>query len=204
VPWPFIVRFLHTGTIDAALTNLFGDESWRAALVAKGKPAERILHELFLDRVKRAAGGTGAAGFALPFEIDAAKGKGWVGYTLYFGTGHPMGLEKMKQAMWKIDPAAGSGFAYAGDPDQLVMFAAGPDYAALEAALRDRFGTTAFTIEQAELFTTISTPFAAEVHLKRRTLEVAERAGRLDAWHTLKPKRHAGQYPPGTKLRFNA
>jgi three-Cys-motif partner protein len=196
VPWPHITRFLHTGQIDAALTNLFGDDSWRAALEETGKAAARILHEIFLAHVAK------AAGFALPFEIDATRGRGWAGYTLYFGTGHPMGLEKMKQAMWKVDPGAGTGFAYAGDPDQLVMFTAGPDFDALEAALRDRFGTTEFTIEQAERFTTTSTPFAAEGHLKSRTLAPAERGGRLSGRHPAGGDRRRCTYPPRTILRF--
>lgn len=198
VPWPFIARFIHKPEIEAALTNLFGDEDWKAARTEKGKSAERILHEIFLSKVK------GAADYALPFEVDASTGRGWAGYTLYFATRSVLGLEKMKQAMWNVDPVSGSGFAYAGNPDQLVMFSATPDFAALEAALRQKFGTTPFTIDQAERFTTVSTIFAAEWHLKRKTLEVAERAGRLTATTPGKPKRRVGHYTPGTVLRFTA
>src|SRR5439155_11354350 len=96
VPWPYIARFIGLASIETALDNLFGDSAWLAARTAKGKSAERILHGLFLERVRR------AAGFAVPFEVDAAPGRGWAGYTLYFGTGSVLGLEKMKQAMWKV------------------------------------------------------------------------------------------------------
>ncbi len=196
VPWPHIARFIHEASIEAALDNLFGDSSWRAARATKGKSAERILNDLFLERVRH------AAGFALPFEIDAAAGRGWAGYTLYFGTGSVRGLEKMKQAMWRVDPAAGSGFAYSANPDQLTMFDPAPDLAQLEAALRDQFGLGPFTIEMAERFTTVDTPFAAEVHLKSRTLAVAERAGRLEGRHPMNPKRRRCTYPPGTAIHF--
>jgi three-Cys-motif partner protein len=196
VPWPHIARFIHETSIEPALDNLFGDTSWRAARDEKGKSAERILNDLFLERVRK------AAGFALPFEIDAAAGRGWAGYTLYFGTHSVRGLEKMKQAMWRVDPAAGSGFAYSTNPDQLIMFERAPDLARLEAALKTRFGTGPFTIEMAERFTTVDTPFAAEIHLKSRTLAVAERAGRLAAETPGKPSRRVGQYTPGTILRF--
>lgn len=196
VPWPHIARFIHQSSIEAALDNLFGDTSWKAARVAKGKSAERILNDLFLERVRQ------AAGFALPFEIDAASGRGWAGYTLYFGTRSIRGLEKMKQAMWKVDPTEGSGFAYSANPDQLVMFDRSPDFTRLEAALMRRFGVDPFTIEMAERFTTVDTPFAAEVHLKSKTLAIAERAGRLEASTSGKPKRHVGHYTAGTVLRF--
>jgi three-Cys-motif partner protein len=196
VPWPHITRFLHTEIIADALTNLFGGDSWKAARAEKGKRAARILHNLFLAKVKR------AAGFALPFEIDATVGRGWAGYTLYFGTSNTRGLEKMKQAMWRVDPAAGSGFAYSADPDQLLMFDAAPDLARLESALRDKFGTAEFTIEQAERFTTVETPFAAEVHLKSRTLAVAERDGRLEGRHPSAGMRRRCTFPPRTIIRF--
>ncbi len=198
VPWPHIARFIGQASIEAALDNLFGDSAWKAARAEKGKSAERILHDLFLERVRR------AAGFAVPFEVDATPGRGWAGYTLYFGTSNVLGLEKMKQAIWKVDPVAGSGFAYAGNPDQLMMFTATPDFGLLEASLHDRFGTSRFTIEQAERHTTVQTPFAAESHLKMKTLAVAERAGRLEASHPLNPKRRACTYPPGTSLRFKS
>ena len=198
VPWPHITRFIGEKSIERALDNLFGDTSWMAARAEKGKAAARILHGLFLERVRR------AAGFAAPFEIDAASGRGWAGYTLYFGTSSVVGLEKMKQAMWRVDPVAGSSFAYAANPDQLMLFSASPDFGLLEAALRDHFGARRFTIGQAETYTTVETPFAAEMHLKTKTLAVAERAGRLEASHPANPKRRACTYPPGTVLRFKS
>jgi three-Cys-motif partner protein len=198
VPLPHIARFIGEASVEVALDNLFGDSSWKAARTAKGKSAERILHELFLERVRR------AAGHAISFEIDATTGRGWAGYTLYFGTSHPTGLEKMKAAMWKIDPAGGTRFAYSVDPGQMTMFEGAPDLTQLEALLRGQFDDRPFTIEEATRFTTLSTPFAADMHLKRKTLEVAERVGRIEASTPGKPKRHIGHYTPGTVLRFTS
>lgn len=196
VPLPFIARFIRTSTVEAALDNLYGNSSWKDARTASGKEAETILHQRFLERVRR------AAGLAIAFEIDAAPGKGWAGYTLYFGTSNPRGLERMKEAMWRIDPAGGTHFAYSVDPNQLTMFDPTPDLERLEASLRRHFGTKPFTIEQATLFTTLSTPFAPRMHLKSRTLAVAEKAGRLEASQPGNPKRRRGNYPPRTILRF--
>jgi three-Cys-motif partner protein len=196
VPLPFIARFIGETSIEPTLDNLFGDSSWKEARAVKGKAAERILHQCFLAHVRK------AAGYAVSFEIDASIGKGWSGYTLYFGTGNPVGLERMKEAMWKIDPASGARFAYSVDPDQLTIFEAGAEVDKLESALRSAFGMDRFTIDKAWLFTTLNTPFAPRMHLKTRTLAVAEAAGRLEAKQPGNPKRRRGQYPPGTELRF--
>jgi len=40
--------------------------------------------------------------------------------------------------------------------------------------LHERFGTDEFSIEQASRFTTLSTPFAASKHLKRKTQAVGD------------------------------
>lgn len=196
VPLPFIARFIDSASLEPALDNLYGDSSWRDARAAKGKDAQRILHDRFLARVRK------AAGLAVAFEIDASLGRGWVGYTLYFGTGNPRGLERMKEAMWRIDPSGGVRFAYSVDPDQMLLFDPAPDLDRLEAALRGHFGTDRFTIDQAALFTTVSTPFAPRIHLRSRTLAVAEKAGRLQAHQPGNPKRRRGDYPPGTVLQF--
>lgn len=195
LPLPFIARFVGEASVEPALNNLFGDESWKEARGYKGRDAALVLHRLFLERLRR------AAGRALSFEIDASPKRGWSGYTLYFGTSHLTGLDRMKEAMWSVDPSGGSRFAYSVDPDQLTMFVQEPNLRELEAALRDRF-TGQFSVEQAARFTTLETPFAPRIHLKRKTLEVAERAGRLKAWHPTKPKRRVGQYPDGTLMRF--
>jgi hypothetical protein len=156
-----------------------------------------ILHRLFLNRVRA------AAGFGLSFDIDADR-RGWSGYTLYFATGSITGLERMKEAMWAVDPVGGSRFAYSDDSGQLTMFDTGPEFLELERALRNRFGTREFTIEQAQRLTAVSTPFASRLHLKTKTLAVAERAGRLAAMQPGNSKRRPGTYPDGTVLRFTS
>jgi three-Cys-motif partner protein len=73
VPLPHIARFIETATVERALDNLYGDSAWKDARAARGKDAKKILHERFLERVRR------AAGHAIAFEIDASPGKGWAG-----------------------------------------------------------------------------------------------------------------------------
>jgi hypothetical protein len=56
----------------------------------KGEERRTMLRDLF-----RALGR--AATYVRSFEVKTAEG---MRYDLFFGTGHPLGLEKMKEAMW--------------------------------------------------------------------------------------------------------
>ena len=123
-----------------------------------------------------------------------------MGYHLFFGTSNTLGLEKMKEAMWAVDPAGGLRYRDSTSRNQTVLFEPEPDFTVLREALRAQFGATPFSIDQAEEFTLLWTPFLPKRHLKRKTLAVAEAAGQLVATRPKGAK--AGSYVPGTVLRF--
>jgi three-Cys-motif partner protein len=192
VPLPWIARFVDQEDVRASLDNLFSDDSWLPARKLKdGHARVAFLHDLFLSKLEA------QAGYARSFEISIG-GRGWKGYHLFFGTRHPTGLSKMKYAMWKLDPLAGARFADSTTAGQLVLFEDAPDLEPLKRALEDRFGDKPFTIEEAEAFTLIDTPYHEEIHLKKGALKPLELAERLEGWNRQK----ARTYPPGTILRF--
>jgi hypothetical protein len=129
------------------------------------------------------------------FEIQSGHG---TGYHLFFGTNNELGLARMKEAMWKADPVTGQRFTDSTESDQLVLFEQGVDTAPLLRALRERFKSAPFTIEQADQFTLIQTPFIP-AHLRKRTLAPEEEAERLQV---LTSRKRAKTYPPGTRMRF--
>lgn len=124
------------------------------------------------------------------------------GYALFFGTRNLKGLEKMKDAMWSVDPAGGCLYSDTTDPNQTVLFEPRPDFTTLESMLRQHFAGDVFSIEAAEQFVLEGTPFKKS-HLKTRTLKPAEAAGRLHAVDPA-PGRKRGTYPSGTRLHFQA
>ena len=63
-----------------------------------------------------------------------------------------------------------------------------------------QFDKAPFSIEQAEEFTLLATPYLPSRHLKRKTLGVAEKDGSLTV--TRPPGARAGSFLPGTVLRF--
>jgi three-Cys-motif partner protein len=191
VPLPFIARFVSDPKVEESLTLLFGGESWKAARDAS--PAERVtvLHGCFQQELLR------HCAYARSFEIHPDRSRG---YTLFFGTRHVLGLEKMKEVMWKLDPAQGSRFTDSTDFGQTVLFEPTPDYRQLESMITAEFGLQEFTIDQAERFVLVNTPFAKS-HLKVHTLRPAEAAGRLVVPNASDARRR-GTYPPGTVLQF--
>ena len=191
VPLPFIARFVDDPAVEDSLTLLYGDETWRTARALSGEARIEALRSGFETAMLK------HTDYVRAFDI---RPDGNRGYTLFFGTRSLRGLEKMKDAMWSVDPAGGCLYSDTTDPNQEVLFRPEPDFSQLELMLRQRFAGEVFSIEAAELFVLEGTPFAKS-HLKRRTLKPAEAAGRLSAVDPA-PGRQRGTYPSGTRLRF--
>jgi three-Cys-motif partner protein len=190
-PTPHLVRWVGHKDTGEAFTRLYGDHSWEAAIPLKGDERKQMLHDLFRDALAR------TTTHVRSFEIVTAEG---MGYHLFFGTGHRLGLEKMKEAMWAVDPVGGSTFRDSTQRDQLVLFELAPDFGQLRDMLREHFGSSPFSIEQAEDYTLFSTPFLPHSHLRRKTLAVAEKAGSLAVTRAKGAK--AGSFTAGTVMRF--
>ncbi len=190
-PTPHLARWVGHADTGDAFTTLYGDRAWEAAVPLKGAERRQMLHDLFRDALSR------STKYVRSFEIVTAEN---MGYHLFFGTGNPVGLEKMKEAMWAVDPTGGERFRDSTIRDQMVLFEPEPDFTVLRQAMRSHFGGTPFSIEQAEEFTLLATPYLPSRHLKRKTLAVAEKDGQL----TVKRPAGArnGTYIPGTVMRF--
>ncbi len=190
MPLPWVARFVSREGQERAMTSLFGTDDWRQAIDLEGEARRRFLHDLFRDQLRN-----NGSRYVRSFEIEAGSGNG---YTLFFGTNHELGLERMKEAMWAADPISGQRFSDSTDSDQMVLFQSEVDTKPLLAALRLRFGERPFSIEDAERFALLSTPFIPS-QVRRRTFAPEEREGRLVV---LTPRPRRGTYPPGTRLRF--
>lgn len=192
LPLSFIHRFLGREGQDAALTALFGCGDWRRAIDLQGEQRRASLLDLF----ERQLGANPTVAHVRSFQLRTQDGND---YRLVFGVGHDKGLDLAKDAMWKIDPIAGTSYTAVTESGQEVLFTLDPtvDTAPLLAELRSRFDTEWFTIDQAERYTRIDTPFRI-AHLRRRTLQPAEKAGKLEV------QRSGRTSFNGSRLRFLA
>jgi three-Cys-motif partner protein len=102
---------------DAQLTELFGGEYWREELTTGGdlkKLSVQIL-DLYKKRLLTLRGVRFVWSFAMRGKKDALN------YYLVFATKHPLGMEKMKEAMKAIDRTGTYSFSDA-HAEQQVLF----------------------------------------------------------------------------------
>jgi three-Cys-motif partner protein len=195
VPVAHLARFVDHPDLTATLNTLYGSEAWREATKTDVlEERKRILHDLFLAEVEKKADWTRS------FEITPQAGHN--SYYLFFGTNSERGLQRMKDAMWRVDPQGGTRFRDSTIVDHPVLFEEKPDLSRLLTLLREHFGARWFTIKEAEKFTLRSTPFRDNGHLKTPTLKPADKRGEIEVERPAgKP---AGSFTPGTRMRFTS
>lgn len=115
-----IARIFHAGddaNRDVLLTEIFGDSSWQTGL----KPGASFgaLCRQVLDLYKRRLRSLPGIGYVFAFEMRDKTAS--LNYFLVFASGHPLGLEKMKEAMKSIDQSGGYAFCDA-DVGQSLLF----------------------------------------------------------------------------------
>jgi three-Cys-motif partner protein len=93
-----IFRAEEAANHEEILNGIFGDESWKTELAK-----HRISHELYrgvLALYKQKLRALPNVGYVFAFEMRSAKNT--IDYHLVFASQHPLGLEKMKEAMRTI------------------------------------------------------------------------------------------------------
>ena len=122
-------------------------------------------------------------------------------YFLFFATNNLKGLEKMKEAMWKVDDTGSFQFSDHHDARGLMsLFSAQPNIAPLRDAILKRFAGQQISIERLQEWVIEETEFLPK-HLKRPVLAPMEDAGELSVVSPA-PKRRKGTFSDGTILKF--
>src|SRR5581483_4086138 len=195
----FLARFGDRPEFAATMANVFTGDRWRAAF-AEGVDFEkrkRMLLDLFIGEMRK------RVPYVRSFEITPAHEAGGNTYHLVFGTANAdQGLRKMKDAMWQVDSSGGQGFRDSTVADHPVLFSQSPDFDELERMLRENFDEAWFSIEEAEVFTLLETPFRDNGHLKTPTLKPAEKRGALEVRR--RTGQRAGTFSAGTSMRFKS
>ena len=118
LPVSFIHRFVGREGQETALTSLFGTDKWQGAIPLQGEARTAYLLELFERQLER----SGGVKFVRSFQLRTQDGQD---YRLVFGLGHLKGLEFAKNAMWSVDPVAGTSYTATTESGQEVLFGPG-------------------------------------------------------------------------------
>lgn len=112
------------------------------------------------------------------------------------------GLEKMKEAMWKVDDTGSFQFSDHTDARGLMsLFSAHPNLAPLREAILKKFKGQQVKIESLRDWVIAETEFLPK-HLKIPILAPMEDAGELSIVSPA-PKRRKGTFSDGTILKFS-
>ena len=185
-----VVRFCGAGNIDERLTSLFGTDDYKDAAKLTGAQRAQFVHDLY----KRQLHDVCKFPYIQSFAMFDYRGKRV--YDLYYCTHEPIGLDRMKQAMWKVAPSGDFSFRdrLAG---QEVIFAEAVDTTALRIYLLEHFAGQAVTITSVVDEVIASTPFASN-HVKRATLAPMQKDGLIGSPN----QNRSGTYPDGTIIVF--
>ena len=129
-----INRFISVNRQSANFDALFGCHDWVEVI---DEPDQRMRNEKLWSLYDHQLRSFAGAKYVRSFEMR--NDNNVVDYYLFYGTGHLLGLEKMKEAMWKVDPSGRFQFSDATDPAQMTLFGSEPDLPALKRLLADRF-----------------------------------------------------------------
>ncbi len=185
-----VLRFCGAGNIDEALTDLFGTEEYKDASLLSGVQRSQYIHNLYKQQLHDVCRFPYIQSFAMYDHRNKRV------YDLFYCTREPIGLDRMKQAMWKIAPSGDFSFRdrFAGMD---VIFGDTVDTAPLRANLLDHFADEAVTIEAIVDYVIVSTPYASN-HVKRLTLAVMQTEGLISSPN----QSRKNTYPDGTIVVF--
>lgn len=164
----FIHRFVGSSEFEPHLDAIYGTDTWRAARALTGPARLEHLRRLYLEELTR-PGATGSARYVRLFSM--LKGANQPIYDLVFATNHARGIDRMNDAMWKVDAAGGERFSDATDPGQSTLLDAGASHdAGLIDMLRSTLAGRILTWDEVEEHIR-HTPFRA---LRRPLLRAAK------------------------------
>jgi hypothetical protein len=112
-----------------------------------------------------------------------------------------IGLSRMKDAMWKVDPGGGLRFSDRLAGQDVLFRDDAVDVGPLRSALLHQFAGRVATVADIEHFVLVETPYRAS-HWNRKVMVPLEREGRVEV--VTSPRKRAYSFPEGTVVRFLA
>jgi three-Cys-motif partner protein len=188
-------RFISLEEHAENFDKLFGTPEWRSVRTLSGASQRRkAIHDIYLKQLKTCA--------AYVHSFEMLNQGNSTDYFLFFATNNLKGLEKMKEAMWRVDDTGSFQFSDHYDARGLIsLFSSQPNLAPLREAILRTFAGRRISIEKLQEWVITDTEFLPK-HLKRKVLAPMEDVGELSVVSPA-PKRRRGTFSDGTILKFS-
>jgi three-Cys-motif partner protein len=182
-----INRFINHPDQISNFNEFFGTDSWKQCgnEIAPYK-RNRCLHDLYLKQLHTAA----TARYVRSFEMSNSHDV--VDYYLFYATNEFLGLNKMKEAMWKVDERGEFRFSDATDKNQLILFENAPNFSSLKKSIISKFSGKSVSIADVENYVLTETAFR-ESHYKSILREMEKDTQQLKIV-AAKPSRRIGTF----------
>lgn len=165
-----ICRFLCLESNKTHLTETFGTNEWEKAPNNSPHNKLEFLHSLYKKQLESQSGAD--IKFVRSFKMKNKFNK--VDYFLFFGTNRIEGLEKMKEAMWRVDKSGSFQFSDATyQPFQGVLFEGKPRYSELKKIILEKFKEKIISSRKLGDFIVVETSFLRS-HYKTSILKPME------------------------------
>jgi three-Cys-motif partner protein len=191
--YEYINRFKRTPEFEPHLDQLFGCREWRKGIRIRDSEERR---QFFCDLYRKQLREAGAKHVV---RFDLCQGRRVI-YTVFFGTQHHTGCDRMKRAIWKVAPFGDYAFR-AYRLGQLTLELKAADFEPLREALKDEFcGREWVTIEEVHDFVASDRTHYHTGQVRRGALIPMEESHELEVQADTRARRRT--YPKGTRLRF--
>lgn len=190
-----INRFVGDEKLWPGLTETFGTEKWKDVIPEKDpKKRMEILHGIYKEQLEKEAGIKYVRSFKMMNKMNKTD------YFLFFGTNMLMGLEKMKEAMWRVDKSGNFQFNDATyNTFQGILFEPSPRLSELKKIIIEKFKGKSVSSKQLGDFIVINTPFLRS-HYKTSILRPMESASPPTI--EVSNRKRNGTYPDDCIIKF--
>jgi three-Cys-motif partner protein len=171
-------------------SELFGTDEWKKFTDLQSDEKHTALTTLYADQLRNEANVRYVRSFNIKNKNNATL------FDLIYGTNNLLGLEKMKEAMWKADPLGNFSFRDRTKPNQLVLFESEADFTMLKSDLLKTFKGKTVDISEIETHVLVNTPYLKS-HIRSKALTPLEKDNKI---FVTRPGRHG--FPKGTKIQF--
>ena len=189
----FVNRFIEVHGVQSSMRDLFGTTDEHIPPEdTQGTTRQDFLLDLYRNQLRT------RAGFRYIRDFQMVDGRNKPLYHLVYGTRHLTGLDRMKQAMWDVDPSGGIRFSDRAD-GKLVLFGDDLDPAPLIATMRVELAGKTLSVKSVEDFVIEHTPYTSRQY-NRAALNPMEREGLIEVLDDERKRPYT--FPKGTKIYF--